>query len=191
MPSLLKRSAKRVQQDLSAFEALVEEYQRPMYRVAYRLAGNHDDAMDLIGEALYEAFRNFGRFEPGTRFDRWLYRIMTNRHIDHVRRTARRPVLSLDQVAEESVGGWELPDPESDPSDLVMDDLLSEHMQTALDELPEEFRMAVILADLEEMTYDEVAQILHCPVGTVRSRLHRGRMLLRQKLTVAAGSGGR
>ncbi len=191
MASLLKRSDKRIEQDLSAFEALVAEYQRPMYRVAYRLAGNHEDAMDLIGEALYEAFRNFGRFERGTRFDRWLFRIMTNRHIDRVRRTARRPVLSLDQLAEESAGGWELPDGEANPADLLTDHLLSEQVQTALDELPEEFRTAVILADLEEMTYEEIALLMRCPVGTVRSRLHRGRMLLRQKLSDPAGSEGK
>ncbi|NUQ01705.1 MAG: sigma-70 family RNA polymerase sigma factor [Armatimonadetes bacterium] len=160
-------------------------YQRQMYRVAYRLTGNHDDAQDLIQDALFEAFRNFHRFERGTRFDRWLYRIMTNRHIDRVRRQSRVPWLSLDQGVEAGDGrdpGWDVAADGNDPADLLVDEILDERIQRALTELPEEYRHAVILADIEELSYEEVARVLRCPVGTVRSRLHRGRYLLRMKL---------
>lgn len=171
--------------DLEVFERLMSRYERPMYRVAFRLTGNHDDAQDLIQEAVLEAFRNFDRFEPGTRFDRWLYRIMTNRHIDRVRRQARVNVLSLDQAQDGESGregGWEVPDEGRDPADLLVEGLLGERIQQALNALPEDYRQTVILADLEELSYQEVARILRCPVGTVRSRLHRGRNLLREQL---------
>lgn len=174
-----------LEHDLLVFEDLVARYQRQMYRVAYRLTGNHDDAQDLIQDALFEAFRNFDRFEPGTRFDRWLYRIMTNRHIDHVRRQSRLALLSLDQGDDTEDGrdpAWEVADTGSDPADLLVEEVLDEQIQRALLDLPEEYRQAVILADIEEMSYEEVARVARCPVGTVRSRLHRGRHLLRERL---------
>lgn len=180
-----KSGGDQARRDLGVFEALVERYQRQMYRVAYRLCGNHDDAQDLIQDALFEAYRNFHRFERGTRFDRWLYRIMTNRHIDRVRRQARLSVLSLDQPGNGEDGrdqSWEVADEDHDPADLLVDEILDERIQQALLELPEEYRQAVILADIEEFSYDEIARVLRCPIGTVRSRLHRGRNLLREKL---------
>lgn len=182
----------RVRRDLAVFEELVARYQRQMYRVAYRLTGNHDDAQDLIQDALFEAFRNFHRFETGTRFDRWLYRIMTNRHIDRVRRNSRLPVLSLDQSPEGGDGreqSWDVPSDVGDPAQALVEDVLDERIQAALNALPEEYRQTVILADIEEMSYEEVARVLRCPVGTVRSRLHRGRQLLRERLS-GLGLGG-
>ena len=180
-----RQPKERIRRDLAVFEELVAKYQRQMYRVAYRLTGNHDDAQDLIQDALFEAFRNFHRFETGTRFDRWLYRIMTNRHIDRVRRSSRLPVLSLDQPADPLTGrepSWEVASEIGDPEQTLVEDVLDERIQAALNELPEEYRQTVILADIEEMSYEEVARVLRCPVGTVRSRLHRGRHLLRERL---------
>lgn len=177
----------RIERTLAEFESLVNQYQRPMTRVAYRLAGNHDDAQDLLQDALYEAYRNFDRFEHGSRFDRWIYRIMTNRHIDRVRRRQKVQFLSLDQADDDGDEGWQLEDRAADPAEVLVADLLDETLQRALMELPDEYRVAVILVDLEGMTYDEVARIAGCPIGTVRSRLHRGRYLLRDKLTAATG----
>ncbi|MCC7495607.1 MAG: sigma-70 family RNA polymerase sigma factor [Fimbriimonadaceae bacterium] len=174
----------RVEQDLAVFEELVARYERQAYRVAYRLTGNHEDAQDLLQEAVCEAFRSFARFERGTRFDRWLYRIMTNRQIDRVRRESRQPVLSLDQV-DAGDGTWEVADDHADPGDVLVEDLLDERLQAALNALPREYREAVVLVDMEDLSYEEVARVLRCPIGTVRSRLHRGRMLLREALTVA------
>lgn len=174
----------QIERDLALFEELVSRYQRQMYRVAYRLTGNHDDAQDLIQDALFEAYRNFDRFAPGTRFDRWLYRIMTNRHIDRVRRGGRLPVLSLDQH-EDGDGrdaSWEVIDDEPGPDEQLVEDVIDERLERALHELPAEYRQAVVLADIEELSYEEVARIVRCPVGTVRSRLHRGRALLRERL---------
>ncbi|HIE50351.1 MAG TPA: sigma-70 family RNA polymerase sigma factor [Armatimonadetes bacterium] len=190
MVTWIKRTSQPSADEVALFEELVRQYEQQMYRVAYRLTGNHEDAQDLIQDALYEAFRNFDRFEPGTRFDRWLYRIMTNRHIDRVRKQSKVTVLSLDQPQESDDGreqSWELPDEEEDPAEKVIREVLDERIQEALDELPEEYRLAVILADLEDLTYEEVSQVLGCPIGTVRSRLHRGRNLLREKLKTLYG----
>ncbi len=169
---------------LAAFEELLRRHLRSIYRVAFRLTGNHADAEDLSQEAIVEAFRAFDRYQPGTFFDRWLYRIMTRTHIDHVRRRLRRPEVSLDAPVN----------PEGDPLVTLVGDTrddpqqrmevadLDGVIQAALDALPEEFRTAVILADVEGLSYDEVAAAAGCPVGTVRSRLHRAREMLRKAL---------
>jgi RNA polymerase sigma-70 factor, ECF subfamily len=169
---------------LAAFEELVLRHQTRIYRVAFRLAGNHDDAEDLAQEAIIEAFRAFDRYQPGTYFDRWLYRIMTRTFIDTVRRRNRRPVVSLD--APMGDGGDPLVafigDSSQDPQHVTEMVDLDGAIQEALDGLPQEFRTAVVLADIEGLSYDEVAEALRCPVGTVRSRLHRARQMLRQAL---------
>jgi RNA polymerase sigma-70 factor (ECF subfamily) len=169
---------------LAAFEELVERHQSQIYRVAYRLTGNHDDAEDLAQEAIVEAFHAFDRYQPGTYFDRWLYRIMSRTYIDIVRRRNRRPMISLDAP----IGGEGDPlvalmgDSRDDPQQRTEATDLEATIQAALDRLPEEFRAAVVLADIEGLSYDEVAHALRCPVGTVRSRLHRARQALREEL---------
>ncbi len=169
---------------LVAFEELVLRHQSQIYRVAYRLAGNHDDAEDLAQEAIIEAFRAFDRYQPGTYFDRWLFRIMSRTYIDTVRRRNRRPTVSLD--APMGPDGDPLVtvigDSKEDPQQMTEAVDLDGTVQAALDRLPEEFRTAVVLADIEGLPYDEVANVLRCPVGTVRSRLHRARQMLREAL---------
>ena len=175
-----RRSAHR----LAAFEDLLERHLRRIYRVAYRLTGNPDDAEDLAQDAVVEAFRAFDRYQPGTYFDRWVCRIMTRTHIDNVRRRRRRPEVSLD--APLRPGGEPrlalLGDVQDDPQHLTEVADLDGAVQAALDALPPEFRAAVVLADVEGLSYDEVAAAVGCPVGTVRSRLHRARELLRRAL---------
>ena len=169
---------------LAAFEELVLRHQSQIYRVAYRLAGNHDDAEDLAQEAIIEAFRAFDRYQPGTYFDRWLFRIMSRSYIDTVRCRNRRPTVSLD--APMGPDGDPLVtvigDSKEDPQQMTEAVDLDGTVQAALDRLPEEFRTAVVLADIEGLPYDEVANVLRCPVGTVRSRLHRARQMLREAL---------
>jgi len=167
------------------FEELLQQHEKQLYRVAFRLAGNYEDAQDLVQDTLFEAFRHFDRFEPGTRFDRWLYRIMTNRHIDKVRKHSRMKVVSLDQPPEDGEGtplAWDIPDESEDPERVCLGDELEEPIQKALDELPPEYRSTIMLVDLEGFSYEEASRVLQCPIGTVRSRLNRGRRLLREKL---------
>jgi RNA polymerase sigma-70 factor (ECF subfamily) len=167
------------------FEALVRQHQDRLYAMAYRLAGNHDDAQDLLQQSLIEAYSAFDRFEKGTRFDRWVYRIMYHSFLDIVRKRPRFSVLSLDTPwddEEGNSGAHEVPDSRRGPETALLDDILSEPLQRALDALPAEFRAVVVLADMQELSYEEVARTLGCPVGTVRSRLHRARGLMRRAL---------
>lgn len=169
---------------LAAFEELLHRHLRSIHRVAYRLAGNADDAEDLVQEALVEAFRAFDRYQPGTYFDRWVYRIMTRTHIDRVRRRGRRPETSLDAPVGSSGDALVtlIGDTRDDPQRLTEVTELDGPIQAALDRLPEEFKTAVVLADVEGLSYDEIAAAVGCPVGTVRSRLHRAREMLRHAL---------
>ena len=169
---------------LAAFEELLGRHFRSIYRVAYRLAGNADDAEDLMQEAVAEAFRAFDRYQPGTYFDRWVYRIMQRTHIDWIRRRGRRPEVSYDAPA--GMDGdpllTRLGDAQADPQRLTEAHELDGPIQAALDRLPPEFRTVVVLADIEGLSYDEIAAAAACPVGTVRSRLHRAREALRTAL---------
>jgi RNA polymerase sigma-70 factor (ECF subfamily) len=170
---------------LLLFESLVRQYQEPIYRVAYRLTGNHEDAQDLVQDALIEAYQSFGRFERGTHFDRWVYRIMSNTNIDKMRRRPKVQIESLDApVTLDDGTGIErdVADETQDPERRLLQRLLEEPLQRALDALPQEFRSVVVLSDMEGMSYEEISITLKCPVGTVRSRLHRGRNLLRKML---------
>ena len=169
---------------LAAFEELLGRHLRSIYRVAYRIAGNADDAEDLMQEAVAEAFRAFDRYQPGTYFDRWVYRIMHRTHIDWIRRRGRRPEVSYDAPA--GADGHplltRLGDTEADPQHLTEARDLDGPIQAALDGLPPEYRTVVVLADIEGLSYDEIAALAACPVGTVRSRLHRARDALRSAL---------
>jgi RNA polymerase sigma factor (sigma-70 family) len=168
-----------------AFEALVRQHQTAIFRVAYRLTGDRDEAEDLVQEALVEAFESFHRFRPGTHFDWWLFRIMRNSFVDGKRRKARARFDSLDEATRSERQGMHLGAAFSADTE-IMARTLDGPVQDALDALPPEFRMVVVLADIEGLSYEEVSEVVGRPVGTVRSRLHRGRMILKEKLRAYA-----
>jgi len=174
--------------DVDLFARLLAEHQDKLYRVAYRMAGHHEDAQDLLQDALLEAYRSFKKFQRGTYFDKWLYRIMTNTFIDrqrHRKRVGRVESLDAPQPGKDDgeLLGREIPDWEGEPSRKVLRETFDEPIQKALDALRPEFRMVMILSDVEEFSYEEIAEMLDVPIGTVRSRLHRARDAMRQKLT--------
>lgn len=168
------------------YEAQIVQCWEALWRYAYRMTGNRDDAEDLLSETLVEGFRSFPQFRGDTRFVSWMYRIMTTTRIDMVRRARRRQAESLDTAfssgGEAGSQGREIADTGSDPAAVLIEPMLSEEVQDALNALPEEFRAVVILADIEQMDYADVSRVLDVPIGTVRSRLHRGRALLRRSL---------
>ena len=174
---LADRRTGAVNRTAQGFAELLSAHWAHLYRFAYHLTGNRDDADDLIQQAAEEALRAFGRFRPGTRFDRWFMRILYTAFIDRVRRQRRRSVASLDDIPHAAIPA----DPAADPETLVAR-WIDGPVRRALASLPAEYRAAVVLIDMHEMSYDEAAAILHCPVGTVRSRLHRGRLALREWL---------
>jgi RNA polymerase sigma-70 factor (ECF subfamily) len=173
--------------DVDLFAHLVNSHREKLFRVAYRMAGNVDDAQDLLQDALLEAYGSFHRFRRGTYFDKWLYRIMTNTFIDRQRQRKRSGNIgSLDAPVSADDGehhAREIPDWESDPEGKYLKDVFAEPLQNALDSLPAEFRMVLILADVEEFSYEEISEMMGTPVGTVRSRLHRARAMVRTRLT--------
>jgi len=168
--------------DVETFEALVARHHTRFYRAAYRMTGNEQEAEDLLQEALLEAFRDFHRFRPGTRFDHWVLRIMTHTYIDGRRKRRVQAVWSLDSPPEEVQTEYLLADGASDPQRLLDRAQLEEPVQNALDSLSSEHRTILVLADIEGMSYEEIARVLRIPVGTVRSRLHRARERMRQML---------
>lgn len=164
------------------FESLVKTYEKPLYQFAFRLSGNHHEAQDLLQEGLYRAYRSFAKFESGTAFDRWLYQIIHNLYIDHYRKKKNRPVVSsIDEPIPylDNDKPIEIPDWKTNPEDEAIRFELGQKIQDGLGELQAEYRAAVVLCDIQGLSYEEIANILHCSIGTVRSRIHRGRKLLR------------
>ena len=167
------------------FEELVQEHRASIYRVAYRLCGTREDTEDLIQETLLEAFKAFGRFTPGTHFDRWIFRIMRNTFIDRLRSKPRVQCESLDRplvTDSNPIAAREIVDQANQPYVRLMARTLDGPIQDALDALPPDYRLVVVLSDIQQMSYEEVSKTLGCPIGTVRSRLHRGRAILKDRL---------
>ncbi|MFN3649875.1 MAG: sigma-70 family RNA polymerase sigma factor [Armatimonadota bacterium] len=167
------------------YEELVARHRAAFQRLARRLAGNAEDADDLLQETLIDAYRGFHRFRADSQFYSWVARIMTNNHLDRVRRK-QHPTVSLEQTTRDGQS-LDLPDPDADPEEALLLEHLDQPFQTALDSLQPVHRATVLLCDLEGATYEEAAQAEECPVGTIRSRLHRAHNYLRKLL---GGIGG-
>jgi RNA polymerase sigma factor (sigma-70 family) len=158
------------------WDEVVREHADRVYRLAYRLSGNRADAEDLTQETFVRVFKSLAEYTPGT-FEGWLHRITTNLFLDMVRRRQR---IRFDALPEDA--GDRLPSREHGPEQAYEQMNLDPEIQAALDDLPADFRVAVVLCDLEQLSYEEIAATLGIKVGTVRSRIHRGRVLLRQSL---------
>lgn len=172
-------------EELEAFEALVERYGRQIYNIAYRMAGNDADAKDLTQEAFIRVFRAFRRIDPQASLERWLYRIVSNLYIDMLRRRPKVRIESLDAPVITPKGGEisrDVPDARADPEAEVLDAQLDSDVQRALLGLSPDLRAVVALSDIEGYSYEEIGEMLRIPVGTVKSRLHRARRTLQDRL---------
>ncbi len=177
------------------FERLIAKTKRQAYNIAYRMTGNRDDAEDLTQEAYLRAFRSFESYNRQMPFESWFFRILSNLFIDLLRRRPKQRPLSLDQPMndednEESLL-MQLRDDESNPESQLMETVMEERLQNALNLLPEPFRVAVLLCDVEGLSYEEIAARMGCSIGTVRSRIHRGRTHLRKTLEATDASRAR
>ena len=176
--------------DRAEFDSLVHRCHRQAYNIAYRLTGNHADAEDLTQEAFLRAYRFFDRYNRSMPFENWLYRIISNVFIDEVRKKPRAKSQSLDQplanTNSESEVRLEIPDVSSDPEQMMLQIELDAPLQETLSTLPPDFRKTVVLADVEGMSYEDISDTMGCSLGTVRSRLHRGRKMLRNRLQACA-----
>lgn len=175
------------------FETLLEDQLDALYAAAMRLTRNARDAEDLVQDAVLRAYRFFDRFERGTHFRAWIFRILTNTFINRYRRSVKERTL-VDGPERESVTDQlvsrDAADQAGDPERHFFGRLVSDDVVRAVDALPIDFRMVVILADLQEFSYKEIADILDIPVGTVMSRLFRGRRLLEKSLLSYAAETG-
>ncbi|WP_417216504.1 RNA polymerase sigma factor SigE [Arthrobacter sp.] len=160
-----------------SWDEIVKNHSAKVFRLAYRLTGNRFDAEDLTQETFVRVFRSLHNFTPGT-IDGWLHRITTNLFLDQARRRNR---IRFDAFAEDAE--TRLPGKDPGPERTFEFNNLDIDIQSALDELAPEFRAAVVLCDLEGLSYEEVAETLGVKLGTVRSRIHRGRAQLRVKLS--------
>ncbi|MDR7402445.1 MAG: sigma-70 family RNA polymerase sigma factor [Armatimonadota bacterium] len=171
--------------DVAAFEALVARYGQKIYALAYRMAGNEADARDLAQEALIRVWRHLGSVDPAVALEGWLYRIVANLFIDMLRRRPPVRMDSLDAPVTTRGGGdvvREVADPRANPEAAVLDRGLDADVQAALMALSPELRAVVVLCDVEGYSYEEIAGMLQVPVGTVKSRLHRARRALADRL---------
>ena len=164
--------------DLPSWNRIVADHGDRVYRLAFRLTGNAQDAEDLTQDAFIRVFKSLDRYKPGT-FEGWMHRIVTNLFLDQVRRKAR---IRMDALPEDQE---RLPSGHTGPEQVVVGETFDPVLQRALDNLPPDYRAAVVLCDIEDLTYEQVGRILGIKMGTVRSRIHRGRAALRAEL--AAG----
>lgn len=174
--------------DRATFESDVMPFTPQLYSAALRMTRNPSDAEDVLQEALLKAFRGYHTFQPGTNLKAWLYRILTNTFINKYRQGSRRPAeVELGELedfylfkrlgGEEGSGGAT-----RSAEEEALDAFVDEDIKGALEDLPENFRIPVLLADVEGFSYKEIAEIMDVPIGTVMSRLHRGRKALQRAL---------
>lgn len=168
--------------DMPSWSDLVAQHGDRVYRLAFRLSGNAHDAEDITQEAFIRVFRSLDKYKPGT-FEGWMHRIVTNLFLDLARRRARIRFEALPEDAER------VPGRERSPEQVLSEESFDPVLQTALANLSPEFRAAVVLSDIEDLSYEEVGRILGVKMGTVRSRIHRGRAALRAELEAAGVTG--
>jgi len=188
--------------DPETFVEAASPHMDGLFGAAMRMTRNNADAEDLVQETFLRAYRGYGRFEEGTNLRAWLYRILTNTFINNYRAKQRRPEESdLGEVEDlylyRRLGGLEASQRGRSAEDELLDLVTDSEVKDALEALPEQFRIAVLLADIEGFSYKEIAEMLDIPIGTVMSRLHRGRKGLQKSLgefaerrgLIPAGSG--
>jgi RNA polymerase sigma-70 factor (ECF subfamily) len=186
---LLQRATERSRGE---FESLALPHLDGLYAAALRLTKNPRDAEDLVQDAVLRAFRFFDKFERGTNIKAWLYKILTNTFINRYRRTTKERNIVEDErdSVQDRLVSRDSANVAEDPERAFFDRLLSDDVLRAIDSIPVDFRLTVILADLQDFSYKEIADILDVPVGTVMSRLFRGRRLLQAQLSEYATASG-
>jgi RNA polymerase sigma-70 factor, ECF subfamily len=173
--------------DRATFQAQAMQYLPQLFAAAKRMTRNHADAEDLVQETFLKGYRSYHTFEEGSNLRAWLFRILTNNYINSYRAKQRRPLESdLDDIEDlylyRRMGGIEEALASRSAEDTLMDLFTEAEVKDALEALPEAFRVPVLLADVEEFSYKEIADMLDVPIGTVMSRLHRGRKAMQKQL---------
>ncbi|HEX5324374.1 MAG TPA: sigma-70 family RNA polymerase sigma factor [Capsulimonadaceae bacterium] len=170
---------------MNAFNELVQRYEKVVYNFAYRLTGSYDDANDVAQDAFVRAFNAIRSFRGDAAFSTWLFRITTNVFLDEKKRARSRPQQSLDEYIdlEESSVGRQIEDPSPNPEEILGEKERGEVLAKAIQSLPDYQRAMVLLYHVHEKSYEEIAEMMKLPIGTVKSRLNRARLALKDKLS--------
>ena len=170
--------------DRDAFDTLVRTYEKRVYNLAYRLSGNYDEANDISADSFLRVFQALKMFRGDANFSTWLFRIVTNVYLDRRKRTRNKQHLSLEEYIEldENSVARQVEDPGPTPDVVAEAHERTDVLQKAIASLPDYQRTMVILYHTEGLAYDEIAEVLSLPIGTVKSRLNRARLMLREKL---------
>ncbi len=171
--------------DVTAFEELIEAYQKKVFNLAMRMIGNYDDAADLAQEAFIRIFKAISGFKEQSSFSTWVYRITTNVCLDEIRKRKNKKVISLDEEIHMDDGDMKRQVESDDlrPDEAAEREEVRKIVNDAINSLPEDQKAAITLRDIHGMSYEEIAQILDCPGGTVKSRLNRARQALKNVLS--------
>jgi len=184
MDLFVKKRIKAIQKgDQNAYAEIVELYKEKVYRICYRMLGNRHEAEDAAQEAFIRAYVNIDTYNPAMKFSSWLYRIATNLSIDKLRK--KKPDVYLDEEVSGAEGLTmysQLPAADASPEDTVETLELQETVQKAIQKLPEKYRSVIVLKYIEDLSLQEISEILDLPIGTVKTRIHRGREALRKHL---------
>ena len=170
--------------DVAAFEQLIESYQRKIFNIALRMLGNYDDAGDLTQEVLIRIYKSIKSFKEQSSFSTWIYRITTNVCLDEIRKRKNRKVISLDEEIKLDDGDMkrQIENGEPSPEEMAETGDLKKVVNDAIARLSEEHRMVIVLRDIRGFSYEEIAEMLKCPEGTVKSRINRARQALKNIL---------
>jgi RNA polymerase sigma-70 factor (ECF subfamily) len=170
--------------DIESFEKLIEKYQVIAFNIAYRMVGNKEDASDMAQEALIKVYKSIKNFRGDSNFSTWFYRIVTNTCIDAIRKLKKIKTYSLDKEYETENGNYkfEVADNKYSPEKLYEVKEKKELVQVALNKMPEKYKAVLVLRDIQGFTYEEISEMTQNPVGTVKSRISRGRLLLKEIL---------
>ncbi len=168
--------------DEMAYRRLLEKYRRPVYGIVRRMIPDEEDARDLAQEAFIRAFKNLRQFDLERRFSSWLFRIANNLCIDHYRRRKLDTVPMVRSFDGETEETWELPDPGPGPGEEFSDRERARRLADTVQSLPPGYRVVIVMRHQQGLAYDEIAEALDMPLGTVKARIHRAHRLLREKL---------
>ena len=170
--------------EVRLYEEIIARYERPIVNFIYRMIGDYEHSLDLAQEVFFKAYRSLDRFDPTYRFSTWIYRIASNRSIDHLRRQSVS-LLSLDDSGGNgrgSEGMIQLKSPSRGPEELLASRELGDRIGQAIDSLPARYRELILLRHLQGMAYEDIARVRRLPLGTVKNRLFRAREILRKRL---------
>ncbi len=170
--------------DIEAFEMLMEKYQKKVFNIALRLLGNHDDANEVTQEVFIRIFKSMGSFKGESQISTWIYRIATNACLDELRKRKNKWIMSLDEEYHKENGDYiiQVEDDKPTPDVILEQKTLKSAVNNAIDKLSEKYKLIIVLRDIQGFSYEEISEIVKTPVGTVKSRINRARLQLKEIL---------